>query len=109
MTLLEALIKLQTKGPSSRGAGICTSLFKILGDSSSDYNYDDSNDYLLLYDTFEKWPKFSGNIHYPVPAVTYDHPQTEYNRAGNMWEGAYGDLRKELLQFCIDELSKEQR
>jgi len=99
MTLLEALKELQTKGYTKSQIGICGHLEFIY---DIDYSF-----YICLYKIFKRWPKFSGNINYPVPAVYYYNPDIEYNNSSNLWQGGYGDLRKELLQFCIDELSKE--
>lgn len=99
MTLLEALKKLQAKGYTKSREGICGHI---------EFMYDvDCSFYMDLYKIFKHWPKFSGMLHYPVPAAYYDNPKTEFTETDNLWQGAYGDLRKELLQFCIDELSKE--
>ena len=54
---------------------------------------------------FRLWPKYSGDIVYPVPggheafwsAVRYE----------TTWSGEYGKLRKELLNFMIEQLEKE--
>lgn len=55
---------------------------------------------------FSTWPKFSGDICYPVPSdMDYDCKST-YIRAINKWVGKYGDLRRELLDHCISELEK---
>ena len=57
---------------------------------------------------FERWPKFSGDSRYPVPSPKGWPPEDEFSRAAvssdNFWEGEYGALRKELLQFCIGQL-----
>lgn len=53
---------------------------------------------------FRKWPLFSGNLDYPVPAA--GHPMDAFDDAtgdGTMWEGEYGTLRLELLDFLISE------
>lgn len=51
------------------------------------------------------WPKYSGNPRYPVPAT---HPEGRSSYAfhdaaedGAMWEGEYGKLRLELLDWLI--------
>lgn len=62
----------------------------------------------LLFSLFKAWPKFSGNWLYPVP-----HPTEPFDAAGayyaaeNKWEGEYGALRMELLDFCITELEDQ--
>lgn len=66
----------------------------------------------MLACLFKKWSKYSGVPSYPVPSVTLG--LTAYGQfsivaidRGSFWEGEYGELRKELLQFCIDTLTKE--
>lgn len=54
---------------------------------------------------FKLWPKFSGYSGYPVPGGF-----TAFWRAAGtkyMWSGEYGNLRKELLNFMIEQLEKE--
>lgn len=56
------------------------------------------------------WPKFSGSVVFPVVHPTEPSPVKAYDLAkvcGELWSGEYGELRKELLQFCIDTLTKE--
>lgn len=73
----------------------------------------------ILKPIFEKWPKYSGSEWYPVPHPDYDgddydsgpeywaesayEEDFEYDR----WTGPYGELRDELLSFCIEQLEKE--
>lgn len=61
---------------------------------------------------FERWPKYSGNPRYPVPSVTAGFSaENQFNTtclgSDSFWEGEYGALRKELLQFCIGQLENE--
>lgn len=54
---------------------------------------------------FKLWPKFSGQSVFPVPGGF-----TAFCRAAGtkyMWSGEYGQLRKELLNFMIEQLEKE--
>lgn len=89
--LLNALIKLQEDGPNNDEIGICNNI--------------DCDDLALL---FKSWSKFSGCIEYPVPSPHgRESPLDAYYGYDNIWEGAYGKLRKELLQHCINELEKE--
>ena len=59
---------------------------------------------------FKQWPKFSGVVSYPVPGV-FASSATAFASASpaQMWSPShpYGALRRELLQFLIDELEKE--
>lgn len=52
------------------------------------------------------WPKFSGNLNYPVPpANPGETAETEFWNAFNletMWQGEYGALRMELLDYLIE-------
>lgn len=71
-----------------------------------------SNDKLI--DLFERWPKFSGHIGFPVPApkewgVDASDAYTLTQEADTLWDRSteYGRLRWELLDFLITELEKE--
>lgn len=57
---------------------------------------------------FRRWPKFSGNIEYPVPHPELN-PYTAYNEARNLWDRdtEYGRNRWDLLEFIIAEIEKE--
>lgn len=62
-----------------------------------------------LESLFVKWPKYSGIPSYPVPSVTLgltalDQFDTVALDRSSFWEGEYGELRKELLEFCIAQL-----
>ena len=73
----------------------------------------------ILKPIFRTWPKYSGNSWYPVPHplqpedadeddIRYLAEQAfEDEYADDMWTGEYGELRKELLAFCIEQLGKE--
>ncbi|ASD52148.1 hypothetical protein KNT64_gp196 [Pseudomonas phage PspYZU05] len=60
-------------------------------------------------DLMAVWPKYSGNRNYPVPAPSsYAKPNPEdayYNC--ECWTSEYGQLRIELLDFCIAKLTKK--
>lgn len=76
----------------SRLDGICGNLQYL-----SDERYWCSSYMRTLY---SEWPKFSGTEEYPVPAQGMDGYDA-YDFLP-LWTGDYGQLRKELLQFCID-------
>lgn len=66
----------------------------------------------MLACLFKKWSKYSGVPRYPIPSVTLE--LTAYGQfdivaidRGSFWEGEYGELRKELLQFCIEQLEND--
>ena len=82
--------------------------FKTLGICGEfDYYYlgDATYGRFELRRLFRLWPKYSVDIVYPVPGghVAYR------SAAGTkfMWSGEYGKLRKELLNFMIEQLEKE--
>lgn len=64
-----------------------------------------------LKDKFKQWPKFSGDVNYPVPSVTKDSDKMAYFfcQLTDLWSPfhPYGVLRRELLEFLIQEMEKE--
>lgn len=74
------------------------------------------------------WPKYSGCSTYPVPASpeliaqwgeydgevgsdeTFEEVTAKfaYDESENMWQGEYGKLRRELLDYIIDSLAAAQ-
>ena len=83
--------------------GICSNvniaLYK-LGLHGVDHNKE-------LHALFVTWPKYSGDYDYPVPSLCKDWlARDQYSMAEDMWAGAYGELRIELLNHCISELEK---
>ena len=53
---------------------------------------------------FKAWEKFSGIVLYPVPSISADLSPIDAYRSNPRWTGEYGELRRELLQHCIDTL-----
>ncbi|NRA77864.1 MAG: hypothetical protein HRU18_06625 [Pseudoalteromonas sp.] len=60
---------------------------------------------------FKSWPKFSGDIGYPIPstskAMTNAQQYMYCLQEGSFWEGQQGELRRELLAHMAKELSNE--
>lgn len=89
--------------------GICNNIDNLLWDTrTTDDSYREAS---VFFDThvadvmWPRWPKFSGSVAYPIPGghdVYYDMYE------GGYWVGEQGELRRELLQFTIEQLSKEQ-
>lgn len=52
---------------------------------------------LLLQSLFEEWPKYSGQPAFPIPGGAGAY------FGSCRWEGEYGALREELLQFMIEQ------
>lgn len=101
-----ALLKLREAVKDGRQlrSGICGNLVHLGGDES------------LIRGYFHRWPKFSGNRYYPVPSPTGGKAADYYDNCVGWrawphglvrWEGAYGALRIELLDFLIEEIGKE--
>lgn len=69
-------------------------------------NIDDIYD--LLYEAFAVWPKFSGDLDYPVPHKYSG--SAGYYRNTNKWDitTQYGKDRMELLEFMIDYFAEEK-
>lgn len=88
----------------SRSHGICLNVKRLCGGDPHYHLLD------CLHDVAEKWPKFSGNHHYPVPDPYEDdtEPDWIYNAAIDEWEEgtAYTALRIELCHFIIDYLKR---
>lgn len=93
VTLLERLRALRDDGPSLVRVGICGNI----GTRSE-------RDAEQLAALFRSWPNFSGCPVYPVPGVAGMPPDEAFIRIHDVWEGEYGDLRRELLDHCIAEL-----
>lgn len=51
----------------------------------------------------KSWPLYSGEQEFPVPSPTGRDPSAAYYERTGMWEGPYGDLRMQLLDFLIAE------
>jgi hypothetical protein len=60
-----------------------------------------------LGNNVSRWSKFSGDNVYPVPAPNNIDPNSSYWKIENKWEGEYGELRKEFLQWCIEQITIE--
>lgn len=64
-----------------------------------------------LMDIAKKWPKYSGNPHYPVPFPNSiseknatEQAEHAYELTDSLWVGEYGKLRRELLNFLIQNI-----
>lgn len=107
--LLYALTTIKSEGPLWNEHGICDNL------KESDQYIPVSIDGDLIelwWGTLTKlmttWPKFSGNECYPVPSPDPEEgSQQVYMRTHDEWSGEYGELRYELLDFLIEELTKK--
>jgi hypothetical protein len=111
--------------------GICNAVFQ-----ESPYTFD-CNHYELnwisswLHNHFKKWPMYSGNFMYPVPAPLDWNPEETltisnevdtrfkdierchslaeecYHEVEDLWEGEYGENRIWLLMYLLEQVQKE--
>lgn len=92
------------------GAGICYNMENYMCDSDVAAKYFEVRKEVweLMHEAFEAWPKFSGELDFPVPGE-YDC-WTEYNTTKDKWDLAtqYGKDRMELLEFMIDYFAEEK-
>lgn len=58
----------------------------------------------VLHPLFESWPKFSGNVDFPVPDPDGVRTPCEAYINLTKWCSDYGALRVELLKHCITTL-----
>ena len=56
-----------------------------------------------IVDLMTEWPKWSGERMFPVPHPEGKCPQRAFYNLP-MWEGPYGALRRELLDYLIERL-----
>lgn len=72
---------------------------------------------MLMSSLFRKWPHFSGDRSFPVPTalgwrywISNNLPHTTYCNAAineTFWQGHYGSLRKDLLNYMIEQLEAQ--
>jgi hypothetical protein len=93
----KAFLELRELGPRYSGVGICLNCgidSQVVGALS------------------EKWPRFSGDISYPIPSSRKGGcPEVAYHGAKSLWNKRtkYGRLRWELLDFLIDATKPEDK
>lgn len=95
-TMLAALYRV--KFSAFKQHGICGELGLYYRGNASEFREE-------LWRLFALWPKFSSNLAYPIPGAGAAYLTAKACRT--MWSGPYGDLRKELLNFMIEQLEKE--
>lgn len=89
--LLDRLERMRQYGPERFHIGICCNLpVNLRGE-------------VLAY--AKTWPRYTGNRDYPVPHPHID-AETAY-KARPLWQGEYGDNRRELLAFLIGAVRKD--
>ena len=94
------LKRLQSEGPTEAesSSGICDIMNKRV-------NSDTFNVYPVLQLAAEGWPMHSGDSIFPVPGVGGCTAEGAFGDATvGLWIGEYGDLRRELLGWLVDNL-----
>ena len=102
------LLRLADEGKvHSPGCGICRNIDDQLNIDSADDDevYAKACEFFeceVTYKIWPRWPKFSGCTAYPIPGDEY----TYHSIRGSHWTGEQGQLRRELLQFTIEQLTE---
>ena len=113
--MLDAALDIKA-GNFDKGCGICGNIDHKVAYAMTvkfpEYVMDDDdeiimNSWRILRRAFYTWPKFSGDIDYPINDP--NGIETAYNVYNQLpkWVGEYGALRFELLDHVIDFLKKE--
>lgn len=103
--ILDALVRVKDGEITYTDVGICGNTETLLAMEYGEVI--PFNTYELLEVFSIDWPKHSGGHLYPVPSpIEGEHPMDAYDYTDNLWDGEYGALRYELLDFLIDELTK---
>lgn len=113
-TILTLLKRIQN-GEREDHRGICTNItwLSLAGKeyATTEERIESENLYTYYMDwlgsNVKRWSKFSGNTVYPVPTPDHTDPNSFYWKIDNKWEGDYGEVRKELLQWCIEQITIE--
>ena len=102
--MLDAALDIK-EGNFDEEYGICTNLSEEVNSQIGESEYYDS--WEILKEAFYKWPKFSGDVNFPI---NDPYNKVSAHRAYDdlpKWIGEYGALRFELLDHVIDYLKKE--
>lgn len=107
--LLQALLTLRQQvdaGENNLYAGICISVDEVMYINGVPM-CDSTHARARRKEIFRTWPKFSGTLSYPVPSTNPElSAEACFHFTSDKWSGEYGQLRRELLDYLIEELSK---
>jgi hypothetical protein len=103
--------------PFCNGYGLCSQIDEVYENYMTDEFISKWDTLVEMDNIYASWDKFSGRHCYPVPApicedavedITCPEGMYDYYIDHNldMWEGAYGDLRKDLCRHVANELRK---
>ena len=92
--------------PFEPGFGICEHISILVNDGIVTEEFlAEFDEYIHIEQYYSGWDKFSGDICYPVPATDeLFSAEGFYNYKDNLWEGTYGDLRKDLCLHIAKQL-----
>ena len=113
--MLDAALDIKA-GNFNEGYGICGNIGRKVINAMyvkfPEYVMDDEDEIIMdswqiLERAFRTWPKFSGNVNFPINDPNGNF--SAYSAYGYLpkWTGEYGALRFELLDHVIDFLKKE--
>lgn len=105
--LLKILEIIDKYGPSDEDEGICSNIVAEL--AFTEAYWKDPYKFKALRYCFMgiacHWPRHSGRYFFPVPGPHSSDPEIAYqNGVFPLWEGEYGDSRRELLKFVIQQI-----
>lgn len=100
--------------PFMREYGICAQMEIVYRDCMADDFMKYCQSSIDINKIYRSWDKFSGSTYYPVPVPESEYgyycPDTIFDyyfeMEFDMWEGDYGNLRKELCSHIANELKK---
>ena len=100
--LHSALLEVQKTVESNQAStGICDLFTKALLSKDYDLRVELAKE---LRNLMRKWPEYSGDAVFPVPAPDGSCPETYYVRAKTLWGfDDYGRARRRLLTWLIAE------
>lgn len=103
LALLEVQKAVESNQPST---GLCDLFTKALLSKDYELAVELSKE---LRNLMRKWPEYSGDAVFPVPAPDDSCPETCYVRAKTLWGfDDYGRARRRLLAWLIAETGKPQ-
>ena len=113
--VLEILEEIRDPKNRRNLSGICSNVQKALtrrfgSPLGGGLRFDTEMEWHSFYDaSVKKWSKYSGDIHYPVPhpgdtEERFDREPDPFEafKALPLWEGKYGELRMEFLDYLIE-------
>lgn len=100
--LREILYLVMTHGPIDENLGICGQIRLELLRAKFSFGSKEADKIKDLFlDLARKWPKYSGDKTFPVPYKC--EPSVAFTFLP-LWQGEYGDNRRELLKFVIQQI-----